>query len=140
MKDSSLILPVSGPAELAYVELPDGSRSGQNQNKMTLILVSGLFIMVSLVGALVLIGNDMNGHMSLSDTSRETVRPAKVVTRGPEAGVSEKSNVKLLSVGEGTGYPWNNSMLSWQHSAFHFQPEKNWMNGTLLFVIDLFLF
>ncbi|GAA0148393.1 hypothetical protein LIER_36714 [Lithospermum erythrorhizon] len=34
---------------------------------------------------------------------------------------------------EGSGgndaYPWTNSMLSWERTSYHFQPEKNWMNG-----------
>lgn len=26
-------------------------------------------------------------------------------------------------------YPWTNDMLSWQRTSYHFQPQKNWMNG-----------
>lgn len=26
-------------------------------------------------------------------------------------------------------YPWSNEMLSWQRTCYHFQPQKNWMNG-----------
>lgn len=34
-------------------------------------------------------------------------------------GVSPKSN----------SYDWTDAMFSWQRTAFHFQPQKNWMNG-----------
>ncbi|KAK7252667.1 hypothetical protein RIF29_36779 [Crotalaria pallida] len=50
-------------------------------------------------------------------------------SRGVSAGVSEKSNGLFFATNNNAElYPWNNSMLSWQRTAFHFQPEKNWMN------------
>lgn len=52
--------------------------------------------------------------------------------RGVKEGVSAKSNQIFAGVNV-RGFPWNNSMLSWQRTAFHFQPEKNWMNGDLFF-------
>lgn len=48
-------------------------------------------------------------------------------SRGPSAGVSEKSS--RLHSGVKVPFPWSNTMLSWQRTAYHFQPEKNWMNG-----------
>lgn len=48
------------------------------------------------------------------------------VSRGAKEGVSEKSTGSLI--GSGGAYNWTNSMLHWQRTAFHFQPEKNWMN------------
>ncbi|KAI4323841.1 hypothetical protein L6164_023416 [Bauhinia variegata] len=45
--------------------------------------------------------------------------------RGISEGVSAKSNPFLLN---GVSYNWTNAMFSWQRTAFHFQPEKNWMN------------
>lgn len=49
------------------------------------------------------------------------------VPRGVREGVSEKS-FRLFS-GDRGEYPWSNSMLTWQRTSYHFQPEKNWMNG-----------
>ncbi|KAL6181963.1 hypothetical protein ACLB2K_048610 [Fragaria x ananassa] len=74
---------------------------------------------------------------SSSPTNETATIPDKLqaVSRGMAAGVSEKSS-RLYSSGFGAGtpaYPWNNSMLSWQRTAFHFQPEKNWMNGPLFY-------
>ncbi|KAL6004931.1 hypothetical protein ACLOJK_005489 [Asimina triloba] len=48
-------------------------------------------------------------------------------SRGVSEGVSEKS-VRAFLQGD-VVYPWTNAMLSWQRTAYHFQPEKNWMNG-----------
>ncbi|KAL5551113.1 hypothetical protein UlMin_001289 [Ulmus minor] len=71
-----------------------------------------------------------NGFLSTSNdhspaaAKPETIRPS---SRGVSAGVSDKSN-RILAGGNVQDFPWNNSMLSWQRTAFHFQPEKNWMN------------
>ncbi|KAK8686425.1 hypothetical protein V6N13_125450 [Hibiscus sabdariffa] len=48
--------------------------------------------------------------------------------RGVAEGVSAKSNPSLLNH---PPFNWTNDMLSWQRSTFHFQPQKNWMNGPL---------
>nr|XP_023877030.1 acid beta-fructofuranosidase 1, vacuolar-like [Quercus suber]POE80368.1 beta-fructofuranosidase, soluble isoenzyme i [Quercus suber] len=49
------------------------------------------------------------------------------VPRGVAEGVSAKSNPSL-SGHHGVSYNWTNAMLSWQRTAYHFQPQKNWMN------------
>lgn len=46
--------------------------------------------------------------------------------RGVAQGVSAKSNPSLS---EELSYNWTNAMFSWQRTSFHFQPQKNWMNG-----------
>ncbi|XP_062217918.1 sucrose:sucrose 1-fructosyltransferase-like [Phragmites australis] len=57
----------------------------------------------------------------------------EAMSRGPEAGVSEKTSgaahERLGAAGDsGNAFPWSNAMLQWQRTGFHFQPEKNWMN------------
>nr|AHK05786.1 vacuolar invertase [Eriobotrya japonica] len=47
------------------------------------------------------------------------------VPRGKLEGVSAKSNPYFS---EEASYNWTNAMFSWQRTAFHFQPEDNWMN------------
>ncbi|XP_020593942.1 beta-fructofuranosidase 1-like [Phalaenopsis equestris] len=66
----------------------------------------------------------------LSQTTRPSSPPAPLpISRGPTAGVSEKSTSHLLtSSSAAAAYPWTNTMLAFQRTAFHFQPEKNWMN------------
>ncbi|KAL5728216.1 beta-fructofuranosidase [Ranunculus cassubicifolius] len=60
---------------------------------------------------------------SFSSTPAEKVVP--FIPRGVAEGVSEKSS---WPVSAGESFPWTNSMLSWQRTAYHFQPEKNWIN------------
>lgn len=48
--------------------------------------------------------------------------------RGVAEGVSAKSNPSAFDE-EKVSYNWTNAMFSWQRTAYHFQPEKNWMNG-----------
>ncbi|KAL3743225.1 hypothetical protein ACJRO7_018518 [Eucalyptus globulus] len=60
---------------------------------------------------------------------KTVVRP---VPRGVKEGVSAKSN-RVFAGANLRGFPWNNSMLSWQRTAYHFQPEKNWMNGPMYY-------
>lgn len=72
--------------------------------------------------------NNQQDHQSPTSLPSSKWYP---VSRGVSSGVSEKSS-NLLFAGEGgasEAFPWDNSMLSWQRTSFHFQPEKNWMNG-----------
>jgi len=60
-----------------------------------------------------------------------TAAAAAARSRGPAAGVSEKTSGAsgvLLGEGGGNAFPWSNAMLQWQRTGFHFQPQKNWMN------------
>lgn len=146
MADTRPLLP-SDPNALptAYTPLPGGSSPGIQRIhvKEVLALFAGV-VMVSLL--VVIIGNTAKEANEYHGNSRSdkpmllaaspSKEPAtkteklKAVTRGLTAGVSEKSS-RLYSGGAGVGtlaYSWNNSMLSWQRTAFHFQPEKNWMN------------
>lgn len=61
---------------------------------------------------------------------------AAAVSRGPAQGVSEKSTGPILG-SSGTQFPWTNRMLLWQRTAYHFQPQKNWMNGPDLSELNL---
>ncbi|KAK9144411.1 hypothetical protein Sjap_004314 [Stephania japonica] len=58
--------------------------------------------------------------------------PIDTVSRGSPEGVSEKT-FRLFSGAGGESFPWTNAMLYWQRTGFHFQPEKNWMNGPLFY-------
>ncbi|KAJ0960235.1 hypothetical protein J5N97_001947 [Dioscorea zingiberensis] len=66
---------------------------------------------------------------------RATRRPAQpqhiLRSRGPSDGVSEKSTGLLP--GSSPSFPWTNNMLRWQRTAFHFQPQLNWMNAPLYY-------
>uniref|UniRef100_A0ACD5UU21 Uncharacterized protein n=2 Tax=Avena sativa TaxID=4498 RepID=A0ACD5UU21_AVESA len=76
---------------------------------------------------------DDGGQASVARPGDQVVAAAGHVvevaaTRGVAQGVSEKSTAPALLGGGRRAYEWTNAMLAWQRTAFHFQPEKNWMN------------
>ncbi|KAG1354491.1 beta-fructofuranosidase 1 [Cocos nucifera] len=71
-------------------------------------------------------GGGPQGELEFFDPAKETPVDRWTVSRGTAEGVSEKSNGPIL--GATPVYPWTNVMLVWQRTAFHFQPQENWMN------------
>lgn len=139
----------------SYVPVPDGPHSARapstephSQLKGVLLISCGLLMLVLLVAFNGYRASNRHeyddGNVSLPTlTSNEELlaRPTwQPVPRGVSAGVSEKSNRLLNSnINNRESYPWNNRMLSWQRTAFHFQPEKNWMNGNYFIHLLLLL-
>ncbi|CAN1748073.1 Acid beta-fructofuranosidase [Linum perenne] len=90
--------------------------SSRSSKKILLAVFGGIFVVCLLLAG---------GEFDKSGLGSAISSPAAAVSRGKSEGVSEKANIpehQLLD------FPWNNSMLSWQRTAFHFQPEKNWIN------------
>ncbi|GMJ13652.1 VACUOLAR INVERTASE, vacuolar invertase 2, fructosidase 4 [Hibiscus trionum] len=79
----------------------------------------GFAVVVSLLSLVALIVHH------LPDTPSAALKPTPMQPRGVAEGVSAKSNPSLLNQ---PPFNWTNAMFSWQRSAYHFQPEKNWMN------------
>ncbi|XP_075484363.1 LOW QUALITY PROTEIN: acid beta-fructofuranosidase AIV-18-like [Primulina tabacum] len=107
--------PHSSPA------LADNRRS----KKLLLSILFTPFLLLSII----LVTKD-TGLETKSSTSAADFSPARdrdgTTSRGVVQGVSEKG---FRRVGRGgLTFPWTNEMLSWQRTAYHFQPEKNWMN------------
>ncbi|CAN1181487.1 Acid beta-fructofuranosidase 2, vacuolar [Linum perenne] len=107
------ILPVADPD---YIPIPNDSTnpswfSTRNRSKKLLLLLSSGLVMVWVMLA---IGSH---HL--------TPHTTKTTSRGKHEGVSEKTNDQQRLFRD---YDWNNATLTWQRTAFHFQPEKNWMN------------
>lgn len=139
----------------SYIPVPDGPHSDpaepRRKAKEVLVIFCVLLALVSLVAfnGYRAHSNDVSlllptllttpklNEIELSSPITETIprSTCDAVSRGVSSGVSEKSNRLLNSNnvnGNGESYPWNNSMLSWQRTAYHFQPENNWMNGNFL--------
>lgn len=96
------------------------------------ILASVLFL-VSLVA---LILNQSQQPIDTPDNAQGPL-PSNIsipLARGVAQGVSAKSNPSFS--GHEVSYNWTNAMLSWQRTAYHFQPETNWMNGRCNEVFD----
>ncbi|MED6167635.1 hypothetical protein PIB30_004859 [Stylosanthes scabra] len=134
----------------SYIPVPDSPDAAgaavepRRQVKGLFVIFCGMLVLISLVAFNGYYRASNNGHEQASlaaaltkiiveESGSETVpassRWQQAASRGVSAGVSEKTN-RLFSSSNSNGemYPWNNSMLSWQRTAFHFQPEKNWMN------------
>lgn len=131
----------------SYTPLPNGPPTIEGpldkrrpRTKATLIIFSGLLLLLLASFLAITIGDHRNSHnvhendndealLATSEPSSVSIplEPVHPVSRGVSAGVSEKSNLAFADH-NAISYPWNNSMLSWQRTSFHFQPEKNWMN------------
>ncbi|XP_058778223.1 acid beta-fructofuranosidase-like [Vicia villosa] len=133
----------SNDIDCSYVPVPGephpGEYPAESRGKLRagIVITCGLLLLASLVA--------YNGYIapnkereelystlkSHSNEDRFKTIPShkwKPVTRGVPAGVSEKSNRMFKTNAIVQTYPWNYNMLSWQRTAFHFQPEHNWMN------------
>lgn len=128
------------PNEPHPVEPPSGpSRPEPHipEQKVVVFIFCGFLLLASLVSY----NGYRNEHNNGSPTLVcEDLTPKRVprlgwkpVSRGVSSGVSEKSSNKLF-IGNNWEYPWTHEMLSWQRTSYHFQPEKNWMNGNLSFL------
>lgn len=136
----------------SYSPLPNGTPTIEGpldkrrpRKKATLIIFSGLLLLLLALFLAITVGDQRNSHnvhenendealLVTSEPSSVSIplEPVHPVSRGVSAGVSEKSN-RVFADHNAISYPWNNSMLSWQRTSFHFQPEKNWMNGMFHF-------
>ncbi|KAL2606522.1 hypothetical protein GLYMA_09G231500v4 [Glycine max] len=97
---------------------PPTGESGRRTQKGTLVFI------VSIVFLLSFIIINLQSHEPSFENNITTV-PLLPIARGVAEGVSAKSNPYLS---QKASYNWTNAMLSWQRTAFHFQPQRNWMN------------
>ncbi|PQM42711.1 vacuolar acid invertase [Prunus yedoensis var. nudiflora] len=98
--------------------------------KVFAVIFASVIFLMSLVALIINQGppqQDGRHHekQSASTASSETTSFSRL-PRGIAQGVSAKSNP---SFSDEASYNWTNAMFSWQRTAFHFQPERNWMNG-----------
>lgn len=144
MDGQKTFLPISNTH--VYTALPSGphpvgppATDRRRPIKAFLVTSSGFLTLAFLVALIASYNGDNlgnnntvinNNDASLSYVSMEPAKLMGPVSRGSPAGVSEKSNRPLfLGLKAMPAFPWSNDMLSWQRTSFHFQPEKNWMNG-----------
>lgn len=89
------------------------------------VIFASVIFLLSLV---TLIINQSQEPQPLQTPNMEPTSPspkALPMPRGIAEGVSAKSNPSLL---DRVSFNWTNAMFSWQRTAYHFQPQKNWMN------------
>lgn len=120
-----------------YSPLPDhpnlaGAPTSLRRRRLSVsaVIIASVVFLISLVA---LISFNQVTQTTLTTSSFEDHHDAKRASfsaepRGVAQGVSAKSYPSLLS-DERLRFNWTNAMFSWQRTAFHFQPQKNWMNG-----------
>ncbi|KAL0403065.1 UNVERIFIED_CONTAM: Beta-fructofuranosidase, soluble isoenzyme I [Sesamum radiatum] len=124
----------------SYAPIPAGphpNSSTEEPRRPKKLLLSILFSSFFLLSLVLLIVNQKPAKLDIVETTPSTsgddFSPATPLTEPPSRGVSMGASEKVfrrVSGGELT-FSWSNVMLSWQRTAYHFQPEKNWMNGPL---------
>lgn len=121
--------------QIPLLSPPSGGRA---QKGALIFIVSVVFLMslAALIMSLHSHNQPLLSNVEKPFTTETLSLP--LLPRGVAEGVSAKSNPYLL---QKASYNWTNAMLSWQRTAFHFQPQKNWMNGNLhIITLSLFSF
>lgn len=114
------------PDEEEYASSPSNSNQGLAHRKSLRVLLPISFCSLLLLALAVLLSQSNPPDAVVEDGIPTPSDHTIPLQRGVAEGVSEKSVRSLLR--GSSPYPWTNQMLSWQRTAYHFQPEKNWMN------------
>lgn len=106
---------------------PSRVSNGHRPLKGILVILGSIVLLVSLVALTMNHGQNYvdkleNSNIEITSFSNIS-KPG--FPRGVAQGVSAKSNPSIL---HNVSFDWTNAMFSWQRTAFHFQPQKNWMN------------
>jgi beta-fructofuranosidase len=119
-----------------YTVLPDGHSSPVISPRRPLrgfvVILASVVFLVSLVALIINQSQQPldaaeRGRLPLTSKTKSFSDISSPVPRGVAQGVSAKSNPSFS--GHEVSYNWTNAMFSWQRTAYHFKPEKNWMNG-----------
>ncbi|XP_049934529.1 beta-fructofuranosidase, soluble isoenzyme I-like isoform X2 [Nymphaea colorata] len=102
------------------------------QRRPIQVLASVLLAVVGLSGLLVICKIQSSRQPLVLEKKDDRPEPLAFwpVSRGKPEGVSEKASLIWPS----PSFTWTNAMLAWQRTSYHFQPEKNWMNGPLFYM------
>lgn len=90
-------------------------------------IIASVAFLISLVALITFNQTPQQPLISTTEAERDHHDYDIQEPRGLAQGVSAKSNPPLSD--DRLRYNWTNAMFSWQRTAFHFQPQKNWMNG-----------
>ncbi|KAI3432136.1 Beta-fructofuranosidase [Psidium guajava] len=110
---------------------PRPPASSQRPVKVFAATAASVVLLMSLVGLIINQSpetpteGDRRRSDPLASGATSSSRDAGGLPTGVSRGVSAKS---YPSVRDRLSYNWTNAMFAWQRTAFHFQPEKNWMN------------
>ncbi|KAK4480612.1 hypothetical protein RD792_013690 [Penstemon davidsonii] len=123
--------PYDAERATSYVPIPGGPPADHRRSKK--IFASILFSSFLLLSLILMITINYRQGSEVNDVRVEN-KPSTSIqppSRGVSQGVSEKVFRRVS--GGASSFTWTNTMLSWQRTSFHFQPEKNWINGPLYY-------
>ncbi|CAJ2638560.1 unnamed protein product [Trifolium pratense] len=111
--------------------------SSPKPSKVIIVTFGSIVFLMSMVALIIVQSqNSLQKLENITPLTNNFLRPE--LPRGVAQGVSSKSNPSHINE---VSYNWTNAMFSWQRTAFHFQPQKNWMNDPNgMFFICNFLF
>ncbi|CAN6476730.1 unnamed protein product [Victoria cruziana] len=109
-----------------------GPTAGAHHQRPVRVVASVLLAIVGLSALLVLCRIQSARQPPVVEKKNHHQKPLafRPVSRGKPEGVSEKASLIWPS----PSFSWTNAMLAWQRTSYHFQPEKNWMNGPLFYM------
>lgn len=127
-----------------YTPLPDGenapspavSQDGRRRSLKFVLVLSGI-LAVGLIMGMIFLFSSTDSVVNEVTSSPEKIEGLE--PRGVSEGVSMKSFRRpSFRMEPPADFPWNSNALSWQTTSFHFQPAKNWMNGTVHYFIYIY--
>ncbi|KAL3647462.1 Beta-fructofuranosidase, soluble isoenzyme I [Castilleja foliolosa] len=138
---SSYAPPYDPERATAYTPIPAGPLAAEQPRATKKLLATVLFSSFCFVSLILLIvyqdgphqaklGDIISPQTKTPSTPAGSIFPASPAVEPPSRGVSQGVSEKVFRrVGGGDLiFTWTNLMLSWQRTAYHFQPEKNWIN------------
>lgn len=109
--------------------------SSKKPSKVIIVTFASIVFLISMVA--LIINQSQNSFKKIEIIHVTNISSSIKLPRGVAQGVSAKSNLYNFHK---VSYNWTNAMISWQRTAFHFQPQKNWMNGKCTLAYFLFYF
>ncbi|XP_073359416.1 sucrose:sucrose 1-fructosyltransferase-like isoform X1 [Aegilops tauschii subsp. strangulata] len=115
----------AGTPPVLYSYASMQQRSGGGMRWRECVAVLGAAAMVVFVVAHSLLPGARVGDLG------DVVSPVLRLRRARREEAAMPSSEKTVGeIGdEADGFPWSNAMLQWQRTGYHFQPDKNYMNG-----------
>ncbi|KAL3621501.1 hypothetical protein CASFOL_036413 [Castilleja foliolosa] len=126
----------------SYAPIPAGPLPAEQPRATKKLIATILFSSFCFVSLILLIvyqdgphqaklGDLISPQTKKPSTPAGSIFPASPAVELPSRGVAQGVSEKIFRRfgGGDLSFTWTNFMLFWQGTAYHFQPEKNWING-----------
>lgn len=116
------------------LSVPPAESRQRQPTKVFLGTLTSIALLLSLAGLIITENPKQPESRRASGMVVPGTAPSNVRPVGEAEGVSAKS---YPSTRDRLSYNWTLAEFAWQRTAYHFQPEKNWMNGRCISEISL---